>query len=154
MSVIFKEKHYDRFLIFLKKISVFMLLLLLLLLLLNFNLKNKNAVYQSDLEMLQQEKEKFLSLIKEQDELQNPGQLKINKYSQLITLISYAENLTFNSLSYKNQKFIIEAESRDQDNIFKFMQSLKADHKFSEVDLRKLSQKNNYSFQLETILQQ
>ncbi|MFW5687033.1 MAG: hypothetical protein ACOCXL_02470, partial [Halanaerobium sp.] len=127
MSVIFIEKHYDRLLIFLKKISVFLLLLLLLLLLLNFNLKNKNAVYQSDLEMLQQEKEKFLSLIKEQDELQNPGQLKINKYSQLITLISYAENLTFNSLSYKSQKFIIEAESRDQDNIFKFMQSLKAD---------------------------
>jgi hypothetical protein len=154
MPVIFKEKKYDRLLIVMKKLLIIVLLLLLFLLIINYFLDKLNQGYQAELSQLQQEELKYLSLIKKNKENKSAENSAAEKYKLLITLTGCSKEIKLNSLHLKNEKLTLAAESKEQALILKFVDSLKADHTFFNVNLLRLTQQNGYNFQLETIIRQ
>jgi len=154
MPVIFKEKKYDRLLIIMKELLIIVLLLLLSLLIINFFLDKLNQGYQAELSQLQQEELKYLSLIKKNEENNLAENSAAEKYNLLVTLTGCSKEIKLNSLHLKNEKLTLTAESKEQELILNFVDSLKADHTFSNVNLLRLTQQNGYNFQLETIIRQ
>lgn len=154
MSVIFKEKQYDRLLIIIKELLIIVLLLIISLIFINLFLNNLNSGYQTKLNQLQQEELKHLSLIKKEEKIKNQTDSAAEKYKLLMTLAACSKNINLNSLHFKNNMIILMAESKNQEMIFRFVDSLKADPIFSEVNLLKMAQQSGYFFQLETIISQ
>ncbi|PUU89783.1 MAG: hypothetical protein CI949_2601 [Halanaerobium sp.] len=150
--MIFKEKKYDRLFIIMKELLIIVLLLLLSLLIINYFLDKHNQGYQAELIQLQQEELKYLSLIKKNEENQLAENSAAEKYNLLITLTGCSKEIKLNSLHLKNEKLTLTAESKEQGLILKFVDSLKADHTFTNVNLLRLTQQNGYNFQLETII--
>ncbi len=150
MSVIFKEKHYDQLSILLKNIVVVIIILLILLTGFNFFFANKIKVLSGSLECLNREELKYQALI--DNSKSKDAQIKADKYSNLlIKLAQYAENITLNSIHFKDKKINLNAVSINQENIFKLIENLKRDENFSEVKLVNINHRDNYYFQLELI---
>ena len=152
MSVIFKEKRYDQFLIFLKNCSILFLVLIILISLFNYVIQNRVEIYRNELKTKESEKLKYKSLIKEINSIKNSKTNKKENYNLLIDLANYAENISYNSLQIRNNKVNINAVSSQQNYIFKLIDSLKADAQFENVELININQKDNYYFQLEALL--
>jgi len=55
----------------------------------------------------------------------------------------------FNSVYFKNNKIILNAESENQKNIFRFIEHLKTNNNLTNINLVKIRQNNKYFFQLE-----
>jgi nitrate reductase NapAB chaperone NapD len=149
MPVIFKEKNFDRTLILIKYFLVIILVLLIALIIVNYNLKNKNNIYQSKLEQLKKEADKYFYLNKEKSKNKNQQNITPKKYILLKTLAAKTENVIFNSVYFKNNKIILNAESENQKNIFKFIEHLKTNNNLTNINLVKIRQNNKYFFQLE-----
>lgn len=154
MSVIFKEKHYDHLLILVNNLLIVTLLLVILITAFNFLIRNKIELLKSDQELLKEEEEKYRSLINDSAILQKENKVKIKKYNFLISLADYADNLRYNSLQLKNNKINLKAVTNRQQNIFTLIEALENDHKFIEVDLININQKDSYHFELEILIQQ
>jgi hypothetical protein len=149
MSVIFKEKHYDQLLILIKNSTIIILVLVILLTVFNFIFKNKIEVLSKKLENLSKEELKYQTLINNSN---NNPQITEDIYSNiLIKLAKYAENITFNSIYFKNKIINLNAVSSQQKNIFNLIDNLKADEKFTEVKLLNINQRENFHFQLEIL---
>ncbi|SIQ11640.1 hypothetical protein [Halanaerobium kushneri] len=149
MPVIFKEKNFDRTLILIKYFLVIILVLLIALIIVNYNLKNKNNIYQSKLEQLKKEADKYFYLNKEKSKNKNQQNITPKKYILLKTLAAKTENVIFNSVYFKNNKIILNAESENQKNIFRFIEHLKTNNNLTNINLVKIRQNNKYFFQLE-----
>ncbi|RCW61170.1 PilN domain-containing protein [Halanaerobium sp. ST460_2HS_T2] len=149
MPVIFKEKNFDRTLILIKYFLVIILVLLIALIIVNYNLKNKNNIYQSKLEQLKKEADKYFYLNKEKSKNKNQQNITPKKYILLKTLAANTENVIFNSVYFKNNKIILNAESENQKNIFRFIEHLKTNNNLTNINLVKIRQNNKYFFQLE-----
>ncbi len=154
MSVIFKEKRYDHLLILVNNLLIVILLLIILITVFNFLIRNKIELLKSDQELLQKEEKKYRSLINGSAVLQKENQVKIKKYNFLISLADYADNLSYNSLQLKNNKFNLKAVTNNQKNIFSLIEALENDNKFIEVNLININQKDSYYFELETLIEQ
>lgn len=154
MSVIFKEKNYDHLLILVNKLLIVTLLLVILLTGFNFLIANKVELLKSEQELLKEEEKKYRSLINGSAVLQRENQVKNKKYNFLISLADYADNLSFNSLQLKNNNLNLKAVTNQQKNIFSLIEALENDHKFIEVDLININQKDSYYFELETLIEQ
>ncbi|MFP4370937.1 MAG: PilN domain-containing protein [Halanaerobium sp.] len=152
MSVIFKEKNYDQLLLILKKTSIIILLLLIFITIFNFSYKNKLENLETEIEAVKTEELKYNSLITELNQKEKLAGRKNNNYSNIIKLANYAEDITYNSLHYKNKKITIDAVSSQQDRIFKLTDTLKKDKKFKNVDLININQQDKFYFQLEVLL--
>ncbi|MFW5736093.1 MAG: PilN domain-containing protein [Halanaerobium sp.] len=152
MSVIFKEKNYDQLLLILKKMSIIILLLLIFITIFNFSYKNKLENLETEIEAVKTEELKYNSLITELNQKEKLAGRKNNNYSNIIKLANYAEDITYNSLHYKNKKITIDAVSSQQDRIFKLTDTLKKDKKFKNVDLININQQDKFYFQLEVLL--
>lgn len=152
MSVIFKEKSYDQLLLILKKSSIIFLVLLIFITIFNFSFKNKLEKLAAELEAVKAEELKYDSLIKELNQNEGLAKINNNNYSIIVKLANYAEDITYNSLHYKNNKIKIDAFSNKQDSIFKLTDTLKADKKFKNVDLVNINQQDKFYFQLELLL--
>jgi len=149
MPVIFKEKNFDRTLILIKYFLVIILVLLIALIIVNYNFKNKNNIYQSKLEQLKKEADKYFYLNKEKSKNKNQQNITPKKYILLKTLAANTENVIFNSVYFKNNKIILNAESENQKNIFRFIEHLKTNNNLTNINLVKIRQNNKYFFQLE-----
>ncbi|MFW5961793.1 MAG: hypothetical protein ACOCRV_02180 [bacterium] len=114
MSVIFKEKNYDQLLLILKKTSIIILLLLIFITIFNFSYKNKLENLETEIEAVKTEELKYNSLITELNQKEKLAGRKNNNYSNIIKLANYAEDITYNSLHYKNKKITIDAVSSQQ----------------------------------------
>jgi hypothetical protein len=154
MSVIFKEKQYDRLLILLKEFLIILLLVIISMIILNIFLNKLNSGYQLELKELRQEKEKYFTLIREIEANTNQKEAAVTKYNLMLDLAAYCRELDLNSLQYKNDKITLTAESKSQEKIFDFVESLKADNNFLKVNLVRLKQQSRYFFQLEALIHQ
>ncbi|TDO92279.1 hypothetical protein DFR79_10692 [Halanaerobium saccharolyticum] len=154
MSVIFKEKHYDHLLILVNNLLIIILLLVILLTAFNFLIENKVEFLKSDWVLLKEEATKYRSLIDNSALLQKETEGKTNKYNFLISLANYADNLSYNSLQLKNDVLYLKAVTNQQKKIFALIEALEKDHKFIEVDLININQRDSYYFELEILMEQ
>jgi len=60
-----------------------------------------------------------------------------------------AEDITFNSIHFKESKIKLTAVSLEQKMIFKLIENLKKDPRFTDLKLLKINPKNNFYFELE-----
>jgi len=152
MPVIFKENNYDQLLLILKKSLIIFLVLLIFITMFNFSFKNKLKNLEAELDAVKTEELKYSSLIKGLDQKEKAANIKNNNYSIIIKLANYAEDITYNSLHYKNNKIKIDAVSRKQDKIFRLIDTLKSDNKFKNIVLTNINQQDKFYFQLELLL--
>ncbi|RAK11044.1 hypothetical protein C8C77_10322 [Halanaerobium saccharolyticum] len=154
MSIIFKEKHFDHLMILVNNLLIIILLLVVLLTIFNILTENKVELLKSDQKLLKEEEKKYRSLITDPSISQKESEVKNDKYIFLISLTDYADNLSYNSLQLKNNKINLKAVTNQQKNIFALIEALENDHKFIEVDLININQKDNYYFEIETLTEQ
>lgn len=154
MSVVFKEKHYDQLLLLVNNFLVVLLLILILITGFNLLIKNQIQSLENNLQLLQEEKLKYYSLMKNSKIDDQFQKVENKKSGHLISLADYADNIIYNSLHFKNNKFKLKAVSKQQDNIFALIKALENDSKFKEVNLIKINQNESYNFELETLIRQ
>jgi hypothetical protein len=153
MSVIFKEKVYDQLLIFFNNLIIILLALFVLLIIFGLIKENMIDNLNNTLELLQEEELKYKSFLSAA-KLEDPVKINdYNKYKILISLADYADQIIYNSLHLKKNKISLKAVSGEQHNIFALISALESDKKFTEVELVKLNQKDNYNFELEVLLE-
>jgi hypothetical protein len=148
MSVIFKEKKFDRLLILFNNLLIIFLAALILLTGFNFINSSKAEKLDKRLEQLQEEELKYIKLLKAAARDEKSEKIESNKYRLLISLAAYADNIIYNSLSFKNNMLNLKAAAVKQDRIFELIDQLEADPKISEVDLVNINQEELYYFEL------
>lgn len=154
MSVVFKEKHYDQLLILVNNLLLIVLVLVILLTAFNFIIRGRNENLKNELQLLKEEELKYSSLLRELSGGRKVREIKNNKSSLLISLADYADSIIYNSLHFKNNKINLRAISAQHDNIFTLIKALENDNKFSQVNLININQKENYYFEIETLIRQ
>lgn len=154
MPIIFKEKNYDRLLLYLKKLIILLIVFLLLISVFNYLNTKQLRVLSGQLQQLKNEELKYHTLIEDHNKQKNETKTETKYYKLLISLAEYAVELRFESLNIKKDRLNISAESINQQNIFNLINSLESDGKFSEVNLINISQKNKYHFIIETLILQ
>ena len=154
MSVIFKEKEYDQFLILINKLLIIILILLVLSAAFHFNMKNRVHHLNQELEILKEEELKYRRLLRTKTNKRDKRETANYNYSLLISLADYAENIIYKTLHFKNNKIDLEAVSRTQNNIFSLIEALENDSKFKKVTLINIRQEENYYFELEALIMQ
>lgn len=148
MSVIFKERHYDQLLIFIKNFTAVILLLIVLISSFNFISNKKLELLKNRLDILNKEELKYQQLIDNSVNKNYKSSLK-KRSILLVKLARAAENIIFNSIHFKDSKIKLNAVSLEQKMIFKLIENLKADKKFTDLKLLKINQKDKFYFELE-----
>lgn len=156
MSVIFKEKNYDQLILFLKKFLIIVLIMFLLLLFSNYIFQKKIYFLKNNLKSIVDESKKYNSLLENINFNQNfnpsDKSLNNNTYYWLIALANYADDITYSSLYFKHNKLKLDAFSINQNSIFKLIDLLEADAKFSDVKLLNIKEQNKYYFEIEAVI--
>ena len=152
MSIIFKEKKYNKMIFFLKVSAIFLIILTLMLIFLNYFLLRKNTANKIHLKNLKQEELKYKNLISNINQRKNLNKKNYNYFNLLFALVKKADDILYNSIQIKNNYLKLEAESSNYKSIFILEENLKREEHLTEVELAEINMNKNYQFKIKAVI--
>lgn len=153
MSIILKEKNYDQLIRILKIFLLLMIFIFIFLTALNYYFNFKISNIQESLNILKGEELKYKELIKNSEQKLGKKANSLLNYDFILELSNLADQLYFNSIQLREEKLLLDANTKIHQQIFKLTEDLKKIDYINTASLLKITKDlKNYNFQVECFI--